>query len=331
MCSVSVIVPVYNVDKYLQRCIVSILNQTYSDFELLLVDDGSSNNCGEICDEYAIKDDHIRVIHKKNGGVSSARNCGINNAKGSQVIFVDGDDTVDLDYIQNLLIVGNEDMVQGDCKVLENDYLKPFMTHEEIISDFSRYWTESGSFSCWGKCFRKQFLVDHHICFENEFDYGEDERFVMKAYQLANTIRRIKYCGYNYNTQVDNSAMKQIRWNRLMLEQDICQRLEQCIVFFDSKMRIRWIGWHYVLNHYYHFFSISVEKKEKRLIKKKIIEAYRSEFFQKSATFIKKNGSLDEKVEAYLMGYHRHKLFLPIMRLIQILSSIKRGGNVCRY
>ena len=88
---VSIIVPVYNTEKFLHRCIDSILAQTYTDFELLLIDDGSKDSSGAICDEYAVKDARVRVFHKENGGVSSARNLGLDNAKGEWITFVDSD------------------------------------------------------------------------------------------------------------------------------------------------------------------------------------------------------------------------------------------------
>ena len=91
---ISIIVPVYKVEEYLRRCIDSILSQTYKDFELILVDDGSPDNCGAICDEYAQKDSRITVIHKENGGLSSARNAGLEIAKGDYIGFVDSDDEI---------------------------------------------------------------------------------------------------------------------------------------------------------------------------------------------------------------------------------------------
>lgn len=91
---ISIIVPIYKVEKFLPKCIESILNQTYSDFELILVDDGSPDKCPEICDEYAAKDQRIIVIHQKNSGVSAARNAGLKRAKGQYIGFVDPDDFV---------------------------------------------------------------------------------------------------------------------------------------------------------------------------------------------------------------------------------------------
>lgn len=100
---ISVIVPVYNAEQYLHRCIDSILAQTFTDFELLLIDDGSKDNSGDICDGYAMKDERVRVFHKKKGGVSSARNLGLDNAKGEWVSFVDADDYLDNCYYSNFL------------------------------------------------------------------------------------------------------------------------------------------------------------------------------------------------------------------------------------
>ena len=98
--NISVVIPIFNADKYLHRCINSVLSQSYTDFELLLIDDGSTDKSGKICDEYAREDDRVRVFHKENGGVSSARNLGLDNAKGEWVSFVDADDRVETDYLK---------------------------------------------------------------------------------------------------------------------------------------------------------------------------------------------------------------------------------------
>lgn len=110
---ISIIVPIYNVEKYLKKCIDSILNHSFSDFELILVDDGSPDNCGEICDEYAKKDNRIKVIHKKNGGLSDARNAGIEIAEGKYLAFIDSDDYIEDDMFEVLyknIVEYNADM-----------------------------------------------------------------------------------------------------------------------------------------------------------------------------------------------------------------------------
>ena len=99
---ISVIVPVYNVEKYLNKCLDSIISQTYTNLEIILIDDGSTDNCGKICDEYASKDKRIKVIHKENAGVSSARNYGIQCATGDWIMFVDSDDWIEFDAINSI-------------------------------------------------------------------------------------------------------------------------------------------------------------------------------------------------------------------------------------
>ncbi|MCB8516908.1 glycosyltransferase, partial [Enterococcus durans] len=100
MCEISIIVPIYNVEQYLRKCVDSILAQTFTDFEVILVDDGSPDNSGAICDEYAKLDSRVRVIHKENGGLSDARNAGIEIAKGKYLGFVDSDDFIDKDMYE---------------------------------------------------------------------------------------------------------------------------------------------------------------------------------------------------------------------------------------
>lgn len=105
---ISVIVPVYKVEKYLDFCIQSIVNQTYKNLEIILVDDGSPDNCPQLCDEWATQDQRIKVVHKENGGVSSARNRGILSASGKYIVFVDSDDAIHEDLIQQLIISKND-------------------------------------------------------------------------------------------------------------------------------------------------------------------------------------------------------------------------------
>lgn len=111
---ISVIVPVYKVEKYINKCVDSIINQTYTNLEIILVDDGSPDNCGNICDEYAKKDNRIKVVHKENAGVSSARNIGLEKSSGKYITFIDADDYVEKNYCEellNILKIENADCV----------------------------------------------------------------------------------------------------------------------------------------------------------------------------------------------------------------------------
>lgn len=128
---VSVIIPIYKVDVFLKKCVDSVLNQTYNNIEVILVDDGSPDTCPEICDEYAKQDSRVRVIHKCNGGQSSARNAGINIAKGDYITFVDSDDWIDPNAYKNLVssaVENNLDIVGGGyC------YYRPWKIENKIL------------------------------------------------------------------------------------------------------------------------------------------------------------------------------------------------------
>lgn len=124
---VSVIIPVYKVEKFLSECIESVINQTHKNLEIILVDDGSPDNCGEICDEYAKRDNRVKVIHKENGGLSSARNAGLEVANGEYISFIDSDDYVANNYIEKLYKL----CVENDADIAECDFLK-FEKVEEI-------------------------------------------------------------------------------------------------------------------------------------------------------------------------------------------------------
>lgn len=127
---ISVIVPVYNVEKYLCKCIDSIINQTYTNLEIILIDDGSPDNCGVVCDDYFLKDNRIKVIHKENGGLSDARNAGLDIAIGDYISFIDSDDYIHKDFYKtliNLIVKYNADIAQ--CEFLD--------VYEEDVDNFS--------------------------------------------------------------------------------------------------------------------------------------------------------------------------------------------------
>ena len=118
MPKISIIVPIYNVEKYLDKCVNSILSQTFSDFELILVDDGSPDNCGRMCDDWAQRDSRIVVYHKQNGGISDTRNYGIDRAKGEYLTFIDPDDYIESTYLEYLYIQAMNNAADKGCLVI---------------------------------------------------------------------------------------------------------------------------------------------------------------------------------------------------------------------
>lgn len=201
MPQISVIVPVYKVEKYLGRCVESILTQTFEDFELILVDDGSTDRSGEICDEYAAKDDRIRVIHKQNGGVSSARNAGLDAAQGEFVAFVDSDDYVEPDYLQVLCNHNVDLSFCGSVRHLEDgsikDNLIPTVDKGKNEKKLLQVWLEKGYLcSVWAKLIRKSII--NSLRFREDMCYGEDSVFVMSIANRCNTYFCTDKIMYHY-------------------------------------------------------------------------------------------------------------------------------------
>lgn len=155
---ISIVVPVYKVEKYLSRCIDSILAQTYKNFELILVDDGSPDNCGKICDEYARKDSRIKVIHQVNSGVTKARAIGVQNSTGQYICFVDSDDTLPIDTISNYIRIPDFTLYDIIIGLTEN---RNYSFDEIPIENYRHYCIRGEVFTpaLWGKLFKKGLFV----------------------------------------------------------------------------------------------------------------------------------------------------------------------------
>lgn len=211
---VSIVVPVYNVEKYLSECIDSILAQTYKNFELILIDDGSPDNCPKICDEYAKKDNRIIVIHQKNKGVSNARNAGIKIANGKWIMFVDSDDWIDKDMLEYLL--------SGDlnCDVIVcgiEDYSKrlfkePNMEYKvyDLCKNKDLFEVLKLKRSEWrvpfAKIYKRQCIEKNCIFFDEVAILGEDQIFNLEVYQSARKIQLLKLSKYHYRLNYNSAC-----------------------------------------------------------------------------------------------------------------------------
>lgn len=211
MSKVTLIVPVYNSEKYIAKCLDSILNQTYKDYEIIVVNDGSKDNSQKIIKEYKNRfPDKIISIEQKNKGVSITRNESIKKATGKYIMFVDNDDFLDNDYIE--IFVKN--IEEGDYDVVLGGYRRSNQ-HGDIIKKLQLKDTEWSKFMIvapWAKIYKKQYLIENNIEFLN-VNLGEDVYFNLKAMLLSNKIKIIPYIGYNwfFNTEsVSNTTQKNI-------------------------------------------------------------------------------------------------------------------------
>ena len=237
--TVSIIIPVYKVEKFLSRCVDSALAQTYKDIEIILVDDGSPDRCPQICDEYEKQYEQIKVVHKKNGGLSSARNTGLKNATGDYILFVDSDDWIDSNMVADLVDIANRekvDFVRSRAKYanwpnhsdgtvcdygiekmmhagrynresMENDILPICITTPQI--------TFGPIVSAWGTLYRKSFLTDNEIVFYEDVKYSEDCIFNVKVLMKCNSfyyLNEPQYYNYFYNNASITKSYRADRW-----------------------------------------------------------------------------------------------------------------------
>lgn len=205
---ISIIIPVYNVELYLRDCINSVLTQTYTNLEVILIDDGSSDNCPSICDEYQKKDNRIKVIHQENQGLSGARNCGIKIAQGEYLSFVDSDDILHPDYINLLLdAINNSGYKISQCNNFSFSDTLPLNQHQnhtiktlQLLDIFDI----QNSMCAWGKLFHKS-LFDNII-----FPVGKIHEDEFIIYKILYKAKNIAFCNsilYFYRTR-DGSIMQ---------------------------------------------------------------------------------------------------------------------------
>ena len=232
---ISIIVPIYNVENYLRQCLDSIMNQTYQNFECLLINDGSPDNSADICREYVAKDARFRYFEKENGGVASARNLGIKRSEGAYITFIDSDDWVDSDYLEvlhNSLLEEDADISVSTYKRFEmsdgtwyfhsfqRGYEKRVFINQEIIEEFTKLNEYDASYRfVSGKLVRKTVL--HNILFNEMTTFGEDMEFWMKLYLISSKIVYSNRDTYIYRTDVHNNKHPELE----KIRSDIQQRM----------------------------------------------------------------------------------------------------------
>lgn len=219
MKTLSIIIPVYNVEQYIHKCVNSILNAMVGqedEYEIILVDDGSPDNCGAICDEYSNKHNHIIALHKENGGVASARNLGINKATGKFVTFIDSDDWVSEEISKLICLLNQNSTISlfhfGMKTIDENDIITKTKSYpkDAIININSEKCLElfiGGSSMC-GKIAKREFLIENKI-FCPEYKNGEDMAWSINFWLYADAvyISRLTYYNY-YNSRIGSTTMK---------------------------------------------------------------------------------------------------------------------------
>lgn len=222
MTEITIILPVHNVEKYIAKSIQSVLNQTFTDFELLIVIDGSPDNSKQIAEEFAVKDQRIKVFEKENGGLSDARNYGLERARGEYVYFMDSDDWIEPDLLEdNLKIIEQENLdliIFGYIQDDENKEgkvtnLKTFVPQNKTYHKSAKNLNIDNHLLgilgyAWNKIYRKDFLNKHHIRFKKGISLVEDILFNSEVYCKTNILRTVDKAYYHYLNRPATTLIK---------------------------------------------------------------------------------------------------------------------------
>lgn len=212
----SILIPAYNVEKYISQCLDSVINQTYRNLQIVIVDDGSNDSTGKICDDYAAKDERVEVYHIFNGGVANARNLLLSKIKGDYFLFIDSDDWIELDTVELLI----ERMIYLDLDIIGYDSVKSYdtsengsipqtedvYTKESFITEFLKHQKINGSL--WNKLFKSSLI--RNIRFRKDISYGEDALFCWQLIQGVNNVLITN--SEKYHHRIHGGSLSHRKW-----------------------------------------------------------------------------------------------------------------------
>ena len=343
---VSVIVPVYGVERQLARCVDSLIAQTYPNIEILLVDDGSVDRSGEICDEYAKNDARVRVFHKENGGVSSARNLGLENITGDYVLFLDGDDSLAFETIETCVKIAEDEKfdvvcfgyrlyledADGGVSFLKDDAKSPRnLSKKEMTENFSGCYRDGLFDFVTDKLFKTSLVKKSGAKFESYFDMGgEDALFVLALLPEINSMAVLPDCFYNYYRRAGESVTVTFKEGKFDRYYERVLRIYNFMRKFDclDKRFLSELYCTYALWFYESLFSgtCKLSNGERRKILRKVYE--KPEIYDGFSDDIKtyaKENSFDD----YSSGSRRAIKFIAAKkyRLLSMLFSLTAMKN----
>lgn len=310
---ISIVVPIYKVEKYLDRCVQSLIHQTHSNVEIILVDDGSPDNCPVLCDQYAEQDNRIKVIHKTNGGLSDSRNRGLRIAQGEYILYVDSDDYIELDACERLLSarVNGADVTVGVIKEIRDSGLR-YQRHSNLeegrIYTAKEYVLKSIEMNEWYapavlNLYRRNFLIKHGLYFKVDY-YFEDIEMLPRLFLANPKVCYVNYPFYNYAVR-DNSIMtsevsdekKQMtidiytNWMALITEvedHELKKALSGILVrYYIANARMRGItGWNVKGMDFMFAFKHALNSRERLKV---VMYSFMPELYCKLGVALKKN------------------------------------------
>ncbi len=344
---ISIIVPVYNVEDKLERCINSILSQTFQDFELLLIDDGSTDNSPKICDEFAEKDQRVKAFHINDIGVSATRNLGLDKAKGKYIGFVDSDDYISDDYFYNLYTAAEKESAEITmcgfaliCGSKQGVMLHGFdnsavLCGEQVKSKLYKNIIENntiGYFSLWNKLFLREFIEKNKLRLNEQMSFGEDMCFVLDCIKYCNKMCFINTTGYFYEQSAEGLFS---RYRKSMLR-DALYCYEKTIndigdynVVDTEYIQLTIKYWGYVLRHLQGVIKNEKNKRKELLtvLKNETVQEILKKIASLDVNFIKENNidSHDLRLPKLIASGHKR---LAVEYLLYVdFRGRKNGSN----
>lgn len=319
---ISVIVPIYNAEKFLSQCIDSVLNQSYKNIEIILLNDGSKDKSGSICQEYAEKDTRIIYIEKNNSGVSDTRNMGLKQATGDYIFFLDSDDYLAPQCFEILYMASGEGQLAITGYYLDftnkrNIYIPQqaygsYTNIKEFLLDFHKYYATKFNF-VWGKLYRTEIIRKHNITFREEIQLGEDQLFNQDYYRFCyQGITAVQHNGYYYRQHSESTLSKKFnphmfQWNEYCFS-SIRDYLKEfgCLTEINSQHLYKNILGNYNYSFYLIAISPQILLKEKDLL----IRQYISTPIYQDSLFLASHQRADFRFFNWLLRHFYIKTYI---------------------
>lgn len=319
---VTCIVPFYNVEQYLSRCIESIVNQSYKNIQLILIDDGSTDNSLDVARKYSKQYNYIEVYHQDNSGVSAARNMGLHHIRGKYVFFIDSDDYILENYLKNFMEIPDPKMpyVGGGYHFNSPEgEIKKYNTKIMSIDEFRRMgnisWNVMPSIWVTANRYMASVIKENDLKFDENCKCGEDVRFNVGYFKCIDRLMAIDKCEYIHMVR-DGSLVQSYYPNRLQEEREECQ-LRETLMYPDEFGAIKFNHWMIALEHYYSWYK----KSKDRGCYKKLKETINDDYFRECIPYIKETGTKDMKICAMCLELKTYSLYKNVMKIINILSK----------
>ena len=303
---ISIIVPIYNIKPYLSRCIESIIKQDYKKLEIILVDDGSKDGSGELCDEYAKKDKRIKVIHQENAGLSIARNVGTNLAKGKYIAYVDGDDYLESDYISYLYKLIKDNKADISVCAHNNHNFKEAVYNKEEL--YPALLTSKISSSAWSKLIKASIIKENNVYFPEKEIY-EDQKWIYYLLACTNKVAVGSLSKYHYTYRPNSIFNTNTLKNKEFLLQRICEMHNFIKEEHNEYLALSYIR--YLRELTYNFLSLS-RIKELKYLRNKMYKLIKKD---RNKAILKKETNLFLRLELFVsyFGWHIFSLFNYIL------------------